>query len=357
MTMLELAERLGNAGFRWLVEACREPGADGGRRPIDDRRRADRLAAFETEIAGLRACAGGWCTATKPVQAGPADASVVKLYYSELLQRMMDFATEIAGPRRTPSSPSPPPAAGSRARGCSTSSGRGSGRSLAAPARSSARSSASAASGCHGSRWQADVRRPGRDPRRAAGGGPRPAVEGRPRGQPGLAAARRCGLARPRGAGRAGRRRSPFAEVAVVAEELGRAASRGPYLGSIVLGVGTLGLLEPSASRDEMLRGAAAGALVPVAVLAVGDGGVRGGEPAVPPPALAARAAAARRRRVRARRRPAPSVLLLLAADPGGAPVIVAADPQSRRAQPELPAGARCHPPPGSGDRATRWAA
>ena len=30
-------------------------------------------------------------------QAGPADASVVKLYYSELLQRMTDFGTELAG--------------------------------------------------------------------------------------------------------------------------------------------------------------------------------------------------------------------------------------------------------------------
>jgi alkylation response protein AidB-like acyl-CoA dehydrogenase len=29
--------------------------------------------------------------------AGPADASIVKLYYSELLQRMTDFATETAG--------------------------------------------------------------------------------------------------------------------------------------------------------------------------------------------------------------------------------------------------------------------
>jgi alkylation response protein AidB-like acyl-CoA dehydrogenase len=29
---------------------------------------------------------------------GPADASIVKLYYSELLQRTMDFGVEIAGP-------------------------------------------------------------------------------------------------------------------------------------------------------------------------------------------------------------------------------------------------------------------
>jgi len=29
--------------------------------------------------------------------AGPADASIVKLYYSELLQRLTDFGTEIGG--------------------------------------------------------------------------------------------------------------------------------------------------------------------------------------------------------------------------------------------------------------------
>src|SRR5271166_6243994 len=32
-----------------------------------------------------------------PMPAGPADASIVKLYYSELLQRMMDFGAQIGG--------------------------------------------------------------------------------------------------------------------------------------------------------------------------------------------------------------------------------------------------------------------
>jgi alkylation response protein AidB-like acyl-CoA dehydrogenase len=91
LTMLELAERLGNAGFQWLVQAC----------PPDDPIVADRLAQFETEITGLR----GLCR--KLVEsaelrgvtgtAGPADASIVKLYYSELLQRLTDFGAEIGG--------------------------------------------------------------------------------------------------------------------------------------------------------------------------------------------------------------------------------------------------------------------
>ncbi|MFA7511590.1 MAG: acyl-CoA dehydrogenase family protein [Mycolicibacterium vanbaalenii] len=85
LTMLELAERLGNAGFRWLVQSA----------PVDDPIVADRLAGFETEITGLR----GLCRQIVERGAtGPADASIVKLYYSELLQRLTDFAVEIGGP-------------------------------------------------------------------------------------------------------------------------------------------------------------------------------------------------------------------------------------------------------------------
>ncbi|MGP4053912.1 acyl-CoA dehydrogenase family protein [Mycobacterium sp. 4D054] len=84
MTMLELAERLGTAGFRRLVESA----------PLHDPIVADRLAGFETEITGLR----GLCRQiVEHGAAGPADASIVKLYYSELLQRLTDFGAEIGG--------------------------------------------------------------------------------------------------------------------------------------------------------------------------------------------------------------------------------------------------------------------
>ena len=86
MTMLELAERLAHAGFRRLVEAA----------PVDDPVVADRLAQFEIEITGLR----GMCRRiVEGIAGGPADASIVKLYYSELLQRLTDFAVEISGPQ------------------------------------------------------------------------------------------------------------------------------------------------------------------------------------------------------------------------------------------------------------------
>jgi alkylation response protein AidB-like acyl-CoA dehydrogenase len=93
MTMLELAERLGHAGFRWLVDLCERAGADGTR-PREHAMVADRLACLETELTGLRALCAAFVADDNP---GPADASIVKLYYSELLQRMTDFGAEVAG--------------------------------------------------------------------------------------------------------------------------------------------------------------------------------------------------------------------------------------------------------------------
>jgi alkylation response protein AidB-like acyl-CoA dehydrogenase len=51
-----------------------------------------------------------------------------------------------------------------------------------------------------------------------------------------------------------------FAEVAVICEEMGRAASTNSYLGSAVLAVGTLKALQPSDTRDRLLADVASGA-------------------------------------------------------------------------------------------------
>jgi alkylation response protein AidB-like acyl-CoA dehydrogenase len=91
LTMLELAERLGHAGFRWLVEECRQT------RLIEDAVVQDRLAQFETEIAGLRGMCRDLVERSAAGKAGAADASIVKLFYSELLQRLTDFGAEIGG--------------------------------------------------------------------------------------------------------------------------------------------------------------------------------------------------------------------------------------------------------------------
>ena len=52
-----------------------------------------------------------------------------------------------------------------------------------------------------------------------------------------------------------------FAEVAVICEEMGRAASANSYLGSAVLAVSTLNALRPSATRDRLLTDVASGAV------------------------------------------------------------------------------------------------
>jgi alkylation response protein AidB-like acyl-CoA dehydrogenase len=96
MTMLELAERLGQAGFRWLVDECARTRSDGTR-PLDDGVVRDRLAQLEIEVAGLRGLCRKVVEGHESGGLGPADASVVKLFYSELLQRLTDFGTEIAG--------------------------------------------------------------------------------------------------------------------------------------------------------------------------------------------------------------------------------------------------------------------
>ncbi len=96
MTMLELSERLGRAGFTWLLEACRVRGPSGDRL-LDDPVVADRLAAFEIEVAGLRSLCRRVVERHEAGASAPAEASIAKLLYSELLQRVMDFATEVVG--------------------------------------------------------------------------------------------------------------------------------------------------------------------------------------------------------------------------------------------------------------------
>ncbi|CAN5512428.1 acyl-CoA dehydrogenase family protein [soil metagenome] len=91
MTMLELAERLSKAGFRWLVELCRRNGHS------EDSRVLDRLAQLEIELTGLRGLCRELVENSEFGRGGPADASIVKLHYSELLQRLLDFGAEIGG--------------------------------------------------------------------------------------------------------------------------------------------------------------------------------------------------------------------------------------------------------------------
>ena len=72
------------------------------------------------------------------------------------------------------------------------------------------------------------------------------------------------GLEVPENLGGAG---ATFREVAIVCEEMGRAASATSFLGSTVLAVGLLNALQPSASRDQLLTGTAAGSVRVAVVL------------------------------------------------------------------------------------------
>lgn len=96
MTILELAERLQRVGFRILLEHCRSSGPDGSP-PIDDPVVRDRLAQFDAELAALRAMCASAVQARGTRNTRGVDASVVKLVYSELLQRMTDFGAEVSG--------------------------------------------------------------------------------------------------------------------------------------------------------------------------------------------------------------------------------------------------------------------
>ena len=64
-----------------------------------------------------------------------------------------------------------------------------------------------------------------------------------------------------------------FAEVAVVLQEMGRAAAVGPYLGTAVLGVGALNLTVGGPVRDELLGEIATGRARVATIVGGGDGG------------------------------------------------------------------------------------
>ena len=249
MTMLELAERLGNAGFRWLVESC----------PTEDPIVADRLAQFETEITGLRGLCRQLVENNEAGSAGVADASIVKLYYSELLQRMTDFGAEIGGPAAHTDLVK------------SASSGWESGSWVldfigswewTIPGGSSEiqrtiiaeRGLGTAARAERGlmaiefAEFHAELRSVAGDL----------LAKDRTVDWKVLAEAGWTGLEVADDLGGAG---ATFAETAVICEEMGRAASSNSYLGSAVLAVGVLNALQPSNVRDRLLSDIGSGAL------------------------------------------------------------------------------------------------
>ena len=310
MTMLELAERLGNAGFSWLRRGLLARGADraasprrpgGGRPPRRPRDRGHRPAG---DVPRPRRAP------RRPVTVGPAEASIVKLYYSELLQRLTDFGADVVGLAGQTGCASRSRAAGSRVRGCSTSSARGSGPSRAGRARSNGRSSVSGASVCRGSRRWHDRDGVPRVPRRAAGRGPRPAGPHRPErrwrvvpGTGGLVPAGGRRLARPGAARTARRGRCDLRRGGGGARGARAGGDLEPLLGTVVTGGGRWRPSRRERPRDDLLDEGRRGG---------GDPGRgprrrrrrrRAGTDAVPSPGGPWRTAAARASGLRARRR------------------------------------------------------
>ena len=87
-----------DAGARRAPRQCGLPLAGARPAPADDHD-AWWPTGWRSSRSRSPACAG--CAATwsrhETGRAGPADASIVKLFYSELLQRMTDFGAEIGG--------------------------------------------------------------------------------------------------------------------------------------------------------------------------------------------------------------------------------------------------------------------
>lgn len=94
-TMLELAERLETA-FGWLVELARAQRI-GGHPAIEDEAVRESLARLHCDVTIL----GDLCRRVVEVLVrggGSApEASIVKVYYSELLQRVADLGVELSG--------------------------------------------------------------------------------------------------------------------------------------------------------------------------------------------------------------------------------------------------------------------
>lgn len=144
-----------------------------------------------------------------------------------------------------------------------------------------------------------------------------------PLDRPTLAASGWLGLEVPEALEGAG---ATLAEVAVILHEMGRAPLRSEYLGSAVLGVGALNLLEPTDRRDELLGRIASGAVRVAVSLPTGDDVVG---PVAPSYRIEKNG---RRLRLRGRAAFVPDAtdadrLLLLARDPASTVVVVAAEP------------------------------
>ncbi len=97
VSILELAERLHRNGLEHLIESATGWTMEDGSPVLADPAVRERLAGFHGEVQILRAMCQRLIESMVSRGGVGTEASIIKLYYSELLQRLMDYATQLRG--------------------------------------------------------------------------------------------------------------------------------------------------------------------------------------------------------------------------------------------------------------------
>ncbi|TAM64456.1 acyl-CoA dehydrogenase family protein [Mycobacterium sp.] len=97
VSILELAERLHRNGLQHLIATAAGWAMEDGSPALADPMVRERIAGFYGEVQILRAMCQHLIESMVSRGGVGTEASIIKLYYSELLQRLMDFATQVRG--------------------------------------------------------------------------------------------------------------------------------------------------------------------------------------------------------------------------------------------------------------------
>lgn len=97
VTILELAERLHRNGLQHLIHTAAGWTMEDGSPVLADPAVREQLAGFYGDVQILRAMCHRLIESMVSRKGMGAEASIIKLYYSELLQRLMNYATQLRG--------------------------------------------------------------------------------------------------------------------------------------------------------------------------------------------------------------------------------------------------------------------
>ncbi len=97
IAILELSERLHRNGFQRLIEEASGWALEDGTPVLADPAVREHLAGLYGEVQILRAMCRRLIEAILARGGVGTEASIIKVYYSELLQRLMEYATQLRG--------------------------------------------------------------------------------------------------------------------------------------------------------------------------------------------------------------------------------------------------------------------